>query len=63
MMKTLHIVGTKNQNSEGITLLLNEPVALNGGVKTREWWVSWDRIGATLFGDEYCDDPRRNNET
>lgn len=54
MSKTL-IKTINNVNSEGVAFTLTEPAALTGNMKTTEWYVSWDKIGRALFGDEYSD--------
>ncbi len=42
-------------SSEGVTLKLSERVALNGGLRTDQWFVSWDKIGRALFKDQYSE--------
>lgn len=49
----MYIESVKNETTEGITLVLNEPTALNNGLKSKTWWVSWDKIGEALFKDQY----------
>jgi hypothetical protein len=39
----------RKTNSEGVSFELTESSSLNGGLKSRHWWVSWDKIGAALF--------------
>lgn len=41
--------------TEGVSFTLTEPVSLNGGLSTEQWYVSWDEIGKALFGDQYSD--------
>jgi hypothetical protein len=41
----------RNINSEGVSIELTESSALKGGLKSRHWRVSWDKIGAALFDD------------
>ena len=54
-MKTL-IKEIKNVNSEGISFTLTQKAALNaGGLSTDQWFVSWDKIGHALFGEQYSD--------
>lgn len=53
-MKTL-IKKITSTNAEGVTFRLTEPASLNGGLKTTQWYVSWDNIGKALFGDQYSD--------
>lgn len=60
-MENIFITGTANANSEGITLILNKPAPLTGTLKSKTWWVSWDKIGESLFKDCYCADERQNN--
>ncbi len=54
-MKSLLIKGYSSPGSEGITLHFNKKFSMNGGIKTDKIWVSWDKIGKALCGDEYCD--------
>lgn len=54
-MKKLLIVGYKNVTTQGLILVFNEKVSLNGRLATNEWWLSWDKIGEALFPDSYCD--------
>ena len=42
-------------SSEGVTLRLSEKAALNGTLRTDQWFVSWDKIGRALFKDQYSD--------
>ena len=57
MKKTL-IKSIGNANAEGISLELTEPAALtSSGMKATQWFVSWDKIGNALFGDQYLDAP------
>lgn len=53
-MKTLLIDGFGKITKEGLTIHFNEKFAMNGGLVTDEWWVSWDKIGKALCGDAYC---------
>lgn len=53
-MNELLIMGYSNITSEGIVLHLNMQGTLkSGNVATKEFWVSWDKIGKALF-DDYC---------
>ena len=54
-MKTLLIDGLGNITIEGLTIHFNQKFALNGGLATDEWYVSWDKIGEALCGNDYCD--------
>jgi hypothetical protein len=54
IMKTL-IKEIVNVNSEGVSFKLTEKAALSGGLSTDQWYVSWDKIGRALFGDQYSD--------
>jgi len=39
-----------NVTSEGVTLHLKEKTSLkNGNIQSDEFWVSWDKIGESLF--------------
>jgi hypothetical protein len=55
-MKELLITGIRNQNKEGVTLVFNQKCSMNSGIKSKEWWVSWDKIGGSLFPDDYCEE-------
>lgn len=44
-----------NVNSEGVSFKLTEKASLTGGLSTDQWYVSWDKIGKALFGDQYSD--------
>ena len=49
-MKDVIVIGVSNFTPEGITLRLNKPARVKGGsMRTQEWWVSWDKIGFSLF--------------
>lgn len=56
MEKDIIIIGFNKPTSEGISLILNKETSLKGmeGIKGKEFWVSWDRIGEVLF-DNYTD--------
>lgn len=48
------ILGYSNLTKEGIVLHLNRNAVLKGGkLATKEFWVSWDKIGESLF-ENYC---------
>ena len=51
-MKTL-IKDIVNVNGDGVSFILTERASLDGGMKTKQWWVSWDTVGKALFGDQY----------
>ena len=55
-MKTLLIDGFGNITKEGLTIHFNQKFALNGGLATDKWYVSWDKIGKALCGNEYCEE-------
>jgi hypothetical protein len=38
---------------EGVSLKFNKKFSPNGGISTDEVWVSWDKIGSTLYPDKY----------
>lgn len=44
-----------NISSEGVSFKLTGKAALNGGLSTDQWYVSWDKIGRALFKDQYSD--------
>lgn len=44
-------------DKQGIRIVLNEPCPMNGrSMPSKEWFVSWDKIGKLLFGDNYTDE-------
>lgn len=46
------IVGYGNVTNEGVTLYLNKAAKLKTGMGYyKEFWVSWDKIGESLFED------------
>lgn len=51
-MKTL-IKEIVNVNSEGVSFVLTEKATLGSRLSTKQWWVSWDKIGRALFKDQY----------
>ena len=51
-MNTL-IKKINNVSSEGVSFTLTNKASLNGGLSTDQWYVSWDKIGRALFGDQY----------
>jgi len=53
-MEGVIITGFRNPNKEGITLVFNKKFSMNCGLESKEWWVSWDKIGEALCGDGYC---------
>ena len=55
-MKTLLIVGYENITKEGLTIQFNQKYSLNNNLATDKWWVSWDKIGKLLCGDDYCEE-------
>ena len=62
-MKNVIIEAISNISEKGIQLKLNTPAKLKTGVLPSDtFWVSWDKIGKSLF-QEYSEDPmktRRN---
>ncbi len=44
------IVSFNPPTVEGIGLEFDEPVCLNGGIATTEWWLSWDEISDLISG-------------
>ncbi len=42
------IISYNNVTAEGLELEFEEPVALNGVLKTNKWWVSWDRLSLLI---------------
>lgn len=61
-MSDLYIEWVCWSNEEGISLILNKPIPMTGTLKSKTWWVSWDKIGEALFGDEYIGKEARDNE-
>ncbi len=51
-METLLIDGFGNITKEGLTIHFTQKFALNGGLATNEWYVSWDKIGKALCGNK-----------
>jgi len=41
-------------NSEGVCFELTQEASLVS-LKSKIWWVSWDKIGKVLFKDQYSD--------
>jgi hypothetical protein len=37
-------VRCENVTNEGALFVFDKPVSLHGGVATREWWLSWDKV-------------------
>lgn len=54
MEKNLLIIATDHYTTQGVELEFNMPVALNGVMPCKKWFVTWDRIGKALT-KEYCD--------
>lgn len=53
--KDILIVGFSNPTTEGIVLHFNKPTSLKtGNVKSKEFYVSWDKVGAALV-DNYSE--------
>lgn len=55
-MKTLLIDGFGDITKEGLVIHFNQKFALNGRLPTDEWYVSWDKIGRALCGEDYCEE-------
>jgi len=52
IQKELLVLGYRNITSEGIILRLSRPAKLkSGNLPSKEFWVSWDKIGEALFQD------------
>lgn len=57
------ITGFSNPTKEGITIHLNKPSRLkNGTGHFKEFWISWDKIGDSLFDDYVIGDPSELNK-
>jgi hypothetical protein len=41
-------VSISNVTSQGLVLTISPEIALSGGLASKEWWVSWERLGAIL---------------
>jgi len=55
-MKTL-IIKNVIPDSKGVLIQLNQPAKLkssNSNLHSKEFWISWDKIGAELF-ENYTD--------
>lgn len=42
-----------NITREGVSFKLTEKASMNGGINADQWYVSWDKIGRALFGEQY----------
>ncbi len=52
MTKDIVITSFSNPTSEGVTLQLNKPAKLKTGTGYfTEFWISWDKIGQSIFED------------
>lgn len=50
MKREVIIIGFSNPTPEGVVLHTNIPATLKtGNIQSKEMWVSWDKIGASLF--------------
>lgn len=45
--------------SEGVSFKLTKKASLNGGFSADQWYVSWDKIGGALFGEQYSNEGRQ----
>lgn len=55
MVKDVIITAFKNVTNKGVTLELNKKTSLKTGyLKSKEFFVSWDKIGLCLF-ENYTD--------
>lgn len=54
MSKTI-IKSVNTITAEGVSFTLSGSASLNGGLSTKEWYVSWDAIGKALFREQYSD--------
>lgn len=53
--KDIVVTGFSNANNQGVILHLNKPTSLKTGkIVASEFWVSWDKIGNSLF-DNYTE--------
>jgi len=41
--------------TQGVSFKLTEKASLDGGLRTVDWSVSWDKIGKALFKEQYTD--------
>lgn len=45
-----------NVNTDGVSFKLTDKAGMNSETfKSKTWFVSWDKIGRSLFGDQYSD--------
>lgn len=42
---------------DGITLRFSEPISLNGGVSTDEWYLSWDKLSDLILRGSHREPP------
>ena len=50
------IIKSFSATASGVNLELTVKASLNGGrIKTKSWFVSWDKVGKALFGEQYSD--------
>ena len=55
MNKTL-IKSVTNVSAEGVSFELTSKAQISGrGLAAKNWYVSWDKIGSALFGEQYSD--------
>lgn len=55
-------IGIKNVASEGAVIVFEKPFCLNGGIASKEWWMSWEKITDYIklgLDKELEDNPRR----
>ena len=48
MMDQAKIIAFSNVSSEGLTIIFNKKISLNGGLSCEEWWISWDKLSDIL---------------
>ena len=50
------IIKSFSTTPSGVNLELTVKASLNvGRMKTKSWFVSWDKVGKALFGEQYSD--------
>jgi hypothetical protein len=50
----LFIEGFSDARARGVTLHFNRPTNIQlGGVESKTWFVSWDKVGTALCGQKY----------
>lgn len=48
--KGTKIVGFNNVSTRGLWLEFDTPISMNGGLRCKQWWVSWEKLSELIFG-------------